>query len=385
MPVTGTDPSVAEFSMRLRQQKLVAEFGLFAMRQENGLADILQEASRVAADGLQTRFAKLLQHRPDEHDFLVCAGVGWEPGVVGTARIGADLASPAGYALRTRRPVISNHLSNEERFRTPDLLVRHGIRSAINVVVGAGEAPFGVLEGDSTDRHDFGEHDVTFLQSLANTLAAALEMQARQDARDRLLHEKDLLMKEVHHRVENSLQLVRSILSLQARSQTSPEVRVPLEEAASRISAIGAVHHRLHAGGSVEWSDVPSYFDGLLQDVRQLLPGDDTARPITIDCPKLALPVHEITPLGLITMELITNALKYGRGPVRVSILPVENAIEVAVQDDGDGFPADHDPAASRGLGMRLVTALCKGGSVEVDRTVAHARVVARLALTPHT
>lgn len=383
MSVAGSEPSVAEYAMRLSQQKLVAEFGLFAMQQENGLHDILQEASRVAAEGLQTRFAKVLQHQPGEHDFLVCAGVGWQPGVVGHARIGGDLASPAGYAFRTERPVISNHLSDEERFRTPELLVRHGIKSALNVVIRGGDAPpFGVLEGDSTDRHDFGEHDATFLQALANTLAAALEMQARQDARDRLLQEKDLLMKEVHHRVENSLQLVRSILQLQARAQTSPEIRVQLEEAASRITAIGAVHQRLHAGGSVETADVPSYFDGLMEDVRLMLSGDDTARSIAIDSPPIALPVSVITPLGLITMELITNSLKYGSGPVRVTIRPLAGAIEVAVSDDGGGFPAGFDPTSSRGLGMRLVTALCKpGGGIEVDRSVPYGRVVARLAL----
>ncbi len=383
MSVAGSEPSVAEFAMRLSQQKLVAEFGLFAMREANSLHDILQEASRVAADGLQTRFAKVLQHQPGERDFLVCAGVGWQPGVVGHARIGADLASPAGYAFRTEKPVISNHLSDEERFRTPELLARHGIKSALNVVIRGGDAPpFGVLEGDSTDRHDFGDHDSTFLQSLANTLAAALEMQARQDARDRLLQEKDLLMKEVHHRVENSLQLVRSLLQLQARNQTSPEVRVQLEEAASRVSAIGAVHHRLHAGNSVETTDVAGYFHGLMEDVRLMLPGDDTARPIEIDTPPIALPVTVITPLGLITMELITNSLKYGRGPVRVTIRALDKAIEVAVADDGKGFPADFDPAKGRGLGMRLVKALCKpGGGIEIDRTVPHARVVARLAL----
>jgi two-component sensor histidine kinase len=383
MPVAGSEPSVAEFSMRLSQQKLVAEFGLFAMQQANGLHDILQEASRVAADGLQARFAKVLQYEPGENDFLVCAGVGWEAGVVGYARIGGDLASPAGYAFRTGRPVISNHLADEERFRTPALLARHGIRSAINVVIRGGDAPpFGVLEGDSTDRHDFGDHDVTFLQSLANTLAAALEMQARQDARDRLLQEKDLLMREVHHRVENSLQLVRSILQLQARAQSSDEVRIQLEEAASRVSAIGAVHRRLHAGGSVETAEVAPYFEGLLDDVRRMLPGDGTARTIAIEAPRVSLPVSEITPLGLITMELITNSLKYGAGPVRVSVTPADGAIFVAVVDDGPGFPAGFDPARSSGLGMRLVRALCKpAGGIEIDRSVPYARVVARLHL----
>ena len=76
----------------------------------------------MAAEGLRSELSKVLEYLPTENRFLVRAGVGWGPGIVGVATVGADLASPAGYALRTGKPVISNHLENEERFRMPEIL-----------------------------------------------------------------------------------------------------------------------------------------------------------------------------------------------------------------------------------------------------------------------
>src|SRR6202012_1004212 len=131
-----------------------------------------------------------------------------------------------GYAFRAGKAVVSNHLAEEQRFRTPQLLIEHGIHSAINVLITANDAkPFGVLEADSTRRGKFGVHDTAFLQALANTLGEAVHAQRRQEAREKLLcekdvllrnnkallNEKDILMQEVHHRVMNSLQLIHAI------------------------------------------------------------------------------------------------------------------------------------------------------------------------------
>jgi len=77
---------------------------------------------------------------------LVRAGIGWDEGVVGAASVGADLASPAGFALHTGKPVISNHLENEQRFRTRELLLEHGIRRAMNVMFKGDGTAFAVLE-----------------------------------------------------------------------------------------------------------------------------------------------------------------------------------------------------------------------------------------------
>ncbi|HZS83599.1 MAG TPA: PAS domain S-box protein [Stellaceae bacterium] len=157
------------------------EFGRFALISRD-LDALLQEATRLAALGLQTAFAKLATPVPSGNRLLVRAGVGWRPGVIGHASVGADLDSPAGYALHTGLPVISNHLANEKRFRTPELLAAHGIKRAINVVILHDGEPFGVLEVDSPEEGRFTEQDTAFLQGLANLLGVAVSRQEAEDA-----------------------------------------------------------------------------------------------------------------------------------------------------------------------------------------------------------
>lgn len=391
------DLSSPELSLRLQQQELVAEFGRFAMETDSFQA-ILDQASVIAARGLQAGFAKILEYLPGDMAFVVRSGVGWHDGVVGHARVGADLQSPAGYAFRTGKPVISNHLTNEQRFRTPALLAEHGIRSAINVLISARDAkPFGVLEGDSTRRGLFDAHDVAFLQALANTLAVALEAQKRQDAREDLLREKDalllenqsllqekeMLLEEVHHRVMNSLHLVQNIMTMQARTFTSAEAREQIEEAAGRVMTIGAVHRRLYQGSSVVSADAGQYLHGLLDDMRGVLPSGADQRALELEVGSFSLPAADITSLGLITGELVTNALKHGQGRIRIEVRQHAAGLHVSVSDEGNGFPSDYDPATSRGLGMRLVKSLSKasdGPAIRVDRSVPFGRIVVETA-----
>nr|WP_294503535.1 ATP-binding protein [uncultured Rhodopila sp.] len=170
MTATNVDD---QLRLRLRQQEILAELGTLALR--GGQPESLfQESTRLVALGLETMFCKVLEYRPDEDQLLVIAGVGWRDGVVGHARIGADLASPAGYALKTGKPVISNSLSAEGRFQTPALLVEHGILRAINVIIRCNDAHFGVLEADSRHRGDFEPQDLAFMQAAANMLGLAL-------------------------------------------------------------------------------------------------------------------------------------------------------------------------------------------------------------------
>jgi hypothetical protein len=126
-PAGSAEPelSLEALRLRVRQQELLADYGVLALK-GTPFPELLDQAARLVADGLQAEFAKVLKYLPEENRLLVCAGVGWGPGVVGVATIGADIASPSGYALRTGQPVISNHLDIEERFRTPDLLVITG-------------------------------------------------------------------------------------------------------------------------------------------------------------------------------------------------------------------------------------------------------------------
>src|SRR3984893_631928 len=97
--------------LRIRQQELLAELGVLAL-QGTGFAGMLNHTARMTAEGLGAEYCKVLEYVPADNRLLVRAGVGWNEGVIGSASVGADLASPAGYALRTGKPVISNHLEN---------------------------------------------------------------------------------------------------------------------------------------------------------------------------------------------------------------------------------------------------------------------------------
>jgi hypothetical protein len=105
--------------LRIRQQELLAELGVLAL-QGASFVEMLNHTARITAEGLRAEYCKVMEFLPAENRLVVRAGVGWEEGVVGHATVGADLASPAGYALRTGKPVISNHLENEQRFRRRD-------------------------------------------------------------------------------------------------------------------------------------------------------------------------------------------------------------------------------------------------------------------------
>ena len=218
---------------RIRQQELLAQLGVLAL-QRTSFVGMLNQTARMTAEGLGAEYCKVMEYMAAENRLLVRAGVGWDEGVVGTASVGADLASPAGYALRTGKPVISNHLENEQRFRTPDLLVEHGIRRAMNVILQGDGSPFGVLEVDSESEGEFTEHDIAFLQGAANILGMAIEQQQYQRKLQAALDRHQVLLKEVNHRVKNSLQVVSAMLQFQANATGDHALSESLNEAPER-------------------------------------------------------------------------------------------------------------------------------------------------------
>lgn len=379
----ATTPSPAgdspdELRLRVRQGELIGDFSRMALSGASFDA-LLAGAARIAAEGLGAPLAKVLQYMPGEDTLLVRAGVGWRPGVVGHARLAGDLGSPAGFALKTGAPVISNHLSTEDRFRTPALMVEHGARRAVNVVVRGHRDPFGVLEVDSRDPGQFSPRDVVFMGALAGILGLAIDREADAAQREALLRDKDLLMQEVHHRVRNSLFLVQSLLRQQIRAAASPEVRDELEQAIRRVSSIAAVHRQLYSGGSLGRILAGDYFGPLLRDMAASSP----ERSVRLEAPvDLAWSADRATTCGLVVTELVINAFKYGRGAVTVLVeAGPDGADTIAVEDEGPGPPPGFDPATSAGLGMRILRALLRG-AIELDRAAPRTRFVARLPAT---
>jgi two-component sensor histidine kinase len=366
----GASLTERSLRLRIRQQEILAELGVLAL-QDTAFLELLDHTARLTAEGLQADYSKVLEYLPAENRLLVRAGIGWDEGVVGSASVGADLASPAGFALHTGKPVISNHLENEQRFRTPELLLEHGVRRAMNVILQGDGSPFGVLEVDSQSEGEFGEHDIAFLQGAANILGMAIERQLSQGKLKAALERHQILLKEINHRVKNSLQVVVAMLRLQASASGDPQLREALVEASGRVSTVGRAYERLAYNADFETIELIAYIREVCVDLdKEISPSK-----LHLDAPeKIDFAADRAILVALIINELVSNAARhaYPDRPgetIWVSITrPEPSFLLVSVRDDGVGLPADFDPAKSKRLGTLLVTALTKQLNAELTR-----------------
>lgn len=358
---------------RLRQQSLISEFGMYALNNSD-FADLANEASRLAAEGVHSRLAKVLTYLPDENRFLVYAGVGWREGVVGHATIGGGLDSPAGYALHSCRPVIANHLQDEERFRMPEVLAEHGVDKALNVIIqGKGEA-FGVLEADTSARNRvFDEDDAAFLQSLANVLASAHERGLTEEARERavrekdaLLREKETLLDELNHRVKNNLQVVSNLLSIETARLDDPLAQQRFRAVRNRVTTLGRLHQHLYQSGQARDVEFGEYLQELCENLNAFYASEHSDVCIEADIEAADADLDRAIPLALIVNELIANSAKHAfpegqPGTVHVTLRRDAGDLTITVADNGRGMP----PTVARGDGRELIALL--GERIDAD------------------
>src|ERR1700724_2493020 len=349
-----------ELLYRLRQQSLLGEFGRSAL-QTRDMRQILQRATELCAQGLEAPFAKVLEYIPDEKRLLIRAGVGWPAGTIDHVSLGADVESPAGYAFHTGKIVISNHLQEETRFRTPQLLAQHGVRRAINVLIargGEGHLPFGVLEVDSADPGQFDLADADFLAGFAGLLGIAIERQHADAELQEALDHQAMLTREMSHRVKNSLASVVGLLRVQSRSAQSEDVRNALKDAASRITTIAQVHDHLWRSTKIGFVDVADFAGEVCRKLQETV-----SHEVSCAFDPLMISADKAIPLGLLINELVTNSAKHaypdGSGKIRVSGERRGDDLHVEVSDRGIGFPKDFDidqPRAS--LGFKVINSL---------------------------
>lgn len=162
-----------ELRARNRQLAAVAGLGQTAIRAQD-LTALLNEAAAAVAETLGTEYSAVSERLPNTEDFLVRAGIGWRPGVVGST-VTAGNAPDAVHMLRSDEPVVIADVRAESRFSIAPGLVEHGIRSAIAVVIRGRARPWGLVGVYTTRPRTFGTDDVGFLQSVANVLALAVE------------------------------------------------------------------------------------------------------------------------------------------------------------------------------------------------------------------
>lgn len=184
------------------------------------------------------------------------------------------------------------------------------------------------------------------------------------------LAEKDVLLREVQHRVRNNMQLIASMVELEARR--SPSAQDALSEVGSRVRAIALAQEQLYERESVSDIELAAYLQSLVRAIEALQSGEDIVFSFSGDL--ITVPLDKAVPLGLIVNELLTNAAKHGfpegrRGRVRVQLSAINGALIVDVTDDGVGLPPGVSLEKARSLGFRLMRQLAAqaGATIQVD------------------
>ncbi|WP_157969980.1 sensor histidine kinase [Pelagibacterium sediminicola] len=363
-----------ELERRLRQQKALAEFGVFAFG-ETSLGAVMQRACEIAADVLDVPLTKILRFSGLADHLVVAAGVGWRDGLVGSQAVSSELQSQAGYTLVAREPVIVADLLAETRFTGAPLLHEHNVRSGISVVIpGSTSRPFGVFTVHSTRLRTFTDADAEFVSSLATVVANSAR---HVEAADHRL----LLVREMAHRAGNMMQLVSTIASQTFAGTMNRETA--LRAFAERLGALSRANYLVAQGGwtstrlQLLLAETLAPFKG-----RVILSGRDVLLPPEL-CFDLALVVHELT----------TNSARHGslgtggtQAELSWTIERDKEGRHILVLVWHDPVNLEPDPKTPReGFGSRLLDGLIVRkwkGDIGIDRASGYT-MAARIPFTP--
>jgi two-component sensor histidine kinase len=189
------------------------------------------------------------------------------------------------------------------------------------------------------------------------------------------LREKEVLLREIHHRVKNNLQVVSSLLNMQARNAKDEETSEVLSESRDRVNTMALIHSRLYESGNLSEINMKGFVDKLLVQLFQISPVQDVKIAPIVRASDCSLPISIAVPVGLIINELLSNASKHAfadreEGKIEINLTASEEGrVNLMVSDDGIGLPPGFDIDESKTLGLRLVKILAKDqlqGNIEV-------------------
>lgn len=354
------EQALEETKRRLKQQTAIAETGQLAL-QDVSFQTILDKAVTAAADALEVPLTKILAFEDSAEHLKLVSGIGWKEGLVGSARVGTERASQAGYTLKSGEVVVVEDLATEVRFSGPALLHEHGVVSGMSVTITGTEGrPYGVFGVHDVRHQKFDQGDANFLMSLAAIISYTVR-------RDRAQAQSTLLIREMSHRAGNMLQLVSSIAAQTFRHATDTDKA--REAFNSRLASLARANHAIARQG---WSS--TRFKQVVEET--LSPFADKIQMMGND---ILLPPEMSFDLGLVLSELCTNSSKYGSLGLSDGAVTLRWSINST--PDGAMFKAEWMDSVSRaypspdatsgGFGTRLIHQLVERkwqGSITVSQ-----------------
>lgn len=311
-----------------------------------------------------------------------CTRIGWQVAVAHTPEDGLGLARDG----RFDAVALDHYMPGRDGLDVlPELLALPAAPPVI-FVTGA-EEPRIAVTAMKAGAADYVVKDVggNFLELLLAAVRQAIEQRAllrakeaaEQAAREgiarleMLTEQQAVLLREMNHRIANSLQLITALLEMHARRSGNDTIRDALRQACERVEAVAKIHRRLYTSAEIGTVEMDDYLTGLLGEMERVAAASVTR--ITLTSEPVRLPTDKAVSLGLIVSELVTNAVKYAYSPgeegeVRVELRSRGAAgWRLSVADDGAGFAPDSEPRGT-GLGTIIVNTMARN----INATVRH-------------
>jgi two-component sensor histidine kinase/PAS domain-containing protein len=217
---------------------------------------------------------------------------------------------------------------------------------------------------------DWRDDEIELVRNIADRVFPRIERARAEAALRASLAEREGLLKELHHRVKNNLQVITSLLEMQSRNVNDPKARTSLAEAQRRIGSIASIHELLYQSGSFSRVELANYARRLVPHLVSLYQAEERIK-VSVVGDDVLMDLERAVPCGLLLNELVTNVCKHALPPPLTGALTVElqqydGHIRLQVRDTGVGLPAGFDYRKSASLGLQLVHLLAKqlGGSV---------------------
>ena len=342
-------------------------------------ASLLKEVCRIAVEsggyGMawvgyaqhdEAKSIRWMAHAGDEGGYLADITLSW-------AESNPRGRGPAGRVVRSGQPIFCEDIRQDPTFYLKEAAEQRGFRSVVCLPLREGVRTFGLLSLDSVEVRKVSADEIKLLQQLADDLAfgigaihSRLERQRAEAALLTSLNEKEALLREVHHRVKNNLQVIASLLRLESRRIDHPATQTVLRDMQSRIQSMALLHETIYRSGNFAHVNAATYLQQLAtQVVRSQVSSPGIALETDID--PVGLEIDQAIPCGLIVNELASNSLKHGfpaghPGVVRIELKSAgdQGAIRLRVSDTGVGLPEGFEPNRKGTLGLQLVADLAR-------------------------
>jgi two-component sensor histidine kinase len=394
----STDTLFDKLNVSYNNARLIHEVGLTLTRQRH-IEGILKDVAQILEKRLDYDRGMILLADREGMVLSFRAGFGYAEDQIASLRkanfrLRPDSKGILVVCFRERRPFLINDIDEIKHDLSPhslDFVRDMGVKSFICCPIVCVDDAIGVLAVDNVKtKRILLQSDIDLLMALSPEIGISIQnamvtdMKERQlnalmEAEERIrasLKEKEVLLKEIHHRVKNNLQIISSLLGQQATRTEHPVAVSALKESRARIKSISLIHERLYQSPNLASVDMSGYTRSLVSDLLQFHRIEDSIVRLKLNIDDIPLGITEAIPCGLIINELVSNALKHAFPEGREGELTIQllrgsaNRITLTVSDNGIGFPENVDFRNTPSFGLTLVNSLVGqiDGSIELDR-----------------